>query len=340
MSSNRQNEAVTAVKAVKEAAEVLRGGGLVAFPTETVYGLGADATNRDAVLRIFAAKGRPPTNPLIVHVANLAIAKRYAAAWPDRAQRLAERFWPGPLTLVLPKHPSIVPEATAGLNTVGLRCPDHPLALAMLEEFAGAVAAPSANRSTRVSPTTAQHVRDELGPAVDFILDGGPCRVGIESTVLDLLADPPRILRPGAVTARQIADVIGPVQTVATTIDPSQPATSPGQQLMHYAPHARAYRFDPADLPRVVQQCQISTAEPAAVLLIGTSNNAAFAALPLVRVVTMPEEPSEYARRLYATLRELDAQAVGVIWVEMPPVSPQWLAIRDRLIRASKPSNQ
>ena len=132
MSSNRQNEAVTAVKAVKEAAEVLRGGGLVAFPTETVYGLGADATNRDAVLRIFAAKGRPPTNPLIVHVANLAIAKRYAAAWPDRAQRLAERFWPGPLTLVLPKHPSIVPEATAGLNTVGLRCPDHPLALAML----------------------------------------------------------------------------------------------------------------------------------------------------------------------------------------------------------------
>src|SRR4051812_1359954 len=182
---------------IRRAAQVLRSGGLVAFPTETVYGLGADATNADAVAKIFAAKGRPSTNPLIVHVADAATARRYATDWPVAASRLAERFWPGPLTLVLPKAMSIVSAVTAGLGTVGLRVPNHPLALQLLQDFSGPVAAPSANRSNRVSPTTAQHVRDELGDSVDVILDGGPCAVGIESTVIDLTTAPrPTLLRP------------------------------------------------------------------------------------------------------------------------------------------------
>ena len=188
------------VNEIKEAVRIVRAGGLVAFPTETVYGLGADATNPAAVGKIFQAKGRPPTNPLIVHVADIAVGKKYAAEWPKTAQLLAEKFWPGPLTLVLLKSRSIVDEVTAGKNTVGLRVPNHPLALELLRQFNGPLAAPSANRSTRVSPTTAQHVHDELGDKVDLILDGGPCTVGIESTVLDLTVDPPIILRPGAIT--------------------------------------------------------------------------------------------------------------------------------------------
>src|SRR5947207_9629696 len=184
---------------IGKAVEILRAGGLVAFPTETVYGLGADATNAEAVAKIFAAKGRPATNPLIVHVADVDTARRFAASWPLAASHLAEQFWPGPLTLVLPRSPAIVPAVSAGLRTVGLRVPNHPLALQLLQQFGGPVAAPSANRSNRVSPTTAQHVRDELGDAVDLVLDGGPCAVGIESTVLDLTGDRPAILRPGGV---------------------------------------------------------------------------------------------------------------------------------------------
>src|SRR4051812_2090197 len=174
----------TALDELARAVSILQRGGLVAFPTETVYGLGADARSADAVGKIFAAKGRPPTNPLIVHVAGVAMAKLYAAEWPDTARRLAQRYWPGPLTLVLPRYRTIVPDVSAGLDTVGLRMPNHPLALELIQRFDGPVAAPSANRSNHISPTTAQHVRDELGDAVDIVLDGGPCRVGIESTVL------------------------------------------------------------------------------------------------------------------------------------------------------------
>src|SRR4051812_42279543 len=196
---------------IEEAAQLLRSGKLAAFPTETVYGLGADATNAAAVRKIFAAKGRPATNPLIVHVSGVDVAKRYAAHWPDTARRLGERFWPGPLTIVVPKVASIVSDVTPGRKTVALRVPDHPLALELLRAFDGPVAAPSANRSTRVSPTTAQHVRDELGDRVDLILDGGPCKVGIESTVLDVSTDTPTILRPGGLSREAIEEVIGPV---------------------------------------------------------------------------------------------------------------------------------
>src|SRR3954452_8641218 len=196
---------------IDRAVDILRAGGLVAFPTETVYGLGADAANPAAVRRIFAAKGRPPTNPLIVHVADVAAARRYAATWSDAAQTLAAVWWPGPLTLVVRRAPSIAPEVTAGRDTFGLRVPDHPLALELLRAFGGAVAAPSANRSNRVSPTTAEHVRQELGDAVDLVLDGGPCAVGIESTVLDLTGKVPAILRPGGVSRGQLEAILGKV---------------------------------------------------------------------------------------------------------------------------------
>src|SRR5438477_5047773 len=199
---------------ISKAVEILKEGYLVAFPTETVYGLGADATNPSAVRWLFEAKGRPPTNPVIVHVANIATAKKYAASWPNSAQLLAEKFWPGPLTLVLPKSPAIIDAVTAGKNTVGLRVPNHPLALELLKEFNGPLAAPSANRSTRVSPTTVHHAKQVLRGG-DFFLDGGPCQVGIESTVLDLSTSIPTILRPGAITRHQIESVIGPVQIFA-----------------------------------------------------------------------------------------------------------------------------
>ena len=196
---------------ITRAVEILRAGGLVAFPTETVYGLGADARSSESVQKIFAAKGRPPTNPLIVHVSGVAMGKLYAMEWPDTARRLAQKFWPGPLTLVLPRYRTIAPEVSAGLDTVGLRMPNHPLALELIQRFDGPIAAPSANRSNHLSPTTAQHVREELGDAVDLVLDGGPCRVGIESTVLDLTGNRPKILRPGGVTRTQIEKVVGPV---------------------------------------------------------------------------------------------------------------------------------
>ena len=251
---------------LSQALTTLRRGGLVAFPTETVYGLGADATNRQAILRIFRVKGRPPTNPLIVHVADASVARRYAAAWPESADRLARQFWPGPLTLVLPKQSVIVPEATAGRPTVALRAPDHPLTLELLRQFDGPLAGPSANRSNHLSPTTAQHVRGELGDAIDLILDGGPCQIGIESTVLDLTAQP-TILRPGAVTRRQIEELIGPVQTFRADLSPTSPA--PGLHPRHYAPRAAAFRFDSRQRATVDAWCAQHADESWTVLLLG-----------------------------------------------------------------------
>jgi len=309
---------------IDRAIQILRAGGLVAFPTETVYGLGADAANEQAVAKIFAAKGRPATNPLIVHVADIATAKKYAAKWPESAQLLAERFWPGPLTLVLPKSPMIVDSVTAGKNTVGLRVPNHSLALELLKAFAGPVAAPSANRSSRVSPTTASHVRDELGDAVDFVLDGGPCTVGIESTVLDLTCTLPTILRPGGITPEQLEDVIGRVQVFAGHVEAGVAASSPGQQQIHYAPRATAYRFEARDLGRIAQEKT-------------KGNNVILTIAPNHGDLQMPDNPADYARVLYATLRELDTHQVQTIFIQMPPDVPEWLAIRDRLLRATRP---
>jgi L-threonylcarbamoyladenylate synthase len=334
---------------VGKAVQILKSGGLVAFPTETVYGLGADATNAAAVRRIFEAKGRPATNPVIVHVADESVARRYAGEWPEAAGKLARRFWPGPLTLVVPKSETIAREVTAGGETVGLRAPDHPLALELLRAFDGAVAAPSANRSTRVSPTMAQHVRDELGERVDYILDGGPCRVGIESTVLDLTAEVPTILRPGAVTAEELREEIGSVRMLTIRLDEGTAARSPGQQAKHYAPRALAYRFEREDRLSVIDWCRDNMEVAWAVLFLGPlGGGATFWDLETVvvaeaqprrhQLIQMPASAKDYARRLYATLRDLDEQGVEVLWIEMPPDTAQWFALRDRLMRATKPA--
>lgn len=324
---------------VSDAARALRAAGLVAFPTETVYGLGADATNSAAVHKIFAAKGRPSTNPLIVHVSDSQVAKRYARHWPAKADALASRFWPGPLTLVVFKNDSIVPEVSAGRDTVGLRAPDHPLALELLRAFDGPVAAPSANRSNRVSPTTADHVRSELGDAVDLILDGGPCKVGIESTVLDLTTAIPTILRPGAVTREQIERVIGAVEMFGGHVDASQSAKSPGQQPVHYSPITPAYRFHFGQVDQVRRW--LATHPNQAVIVLRMQGEDSFAdmgsTVSAVSIQSMPANPVDYARELYATLRLVDAKRAGAIFIELPPLSPQWLAVRDRLVRATRP---
>lgn len=294
---------------INKAAELLKAGKLVAFPTETVYGLGADATNSAAVRRIFEAKGRPSTNPLIVHVAGVMAAKRFAARWPHEARILAQQFWPGPLTLVLPKADEIVPEVSAGLNTIGIRMPNHPLTIQLLRAFEGALAGPSANKSNHLSPTTAQHVRDELGDSVDMILDGGPCSVGIESTVLDLSGDAPRILRPGAVTREQIEKLIGPIEVSRVLAEATKPLSAPGQLAVHYAPRSPAYRFERTqEIPK-----------DAAILRVGLLSAAG------------------YAQQFYARLRELDAKRPAAIYIEMPPNEPLWAAVRDRIIRATQP---
>jgi L-threonylcarbamoyladenylate synthase len=314
---------------VSKAVDILRRGGLVAFPTETVYGLGADATNADAVLKIFAAKGRPPTNPLIVHVSDVETARHYAARWPDTAEKLAAAFWPGPLTLVVPKRPEIPDVVTAGRPTVGLRVPGHPLALELLRAFGGPIAAPSANRSTRVSATIGRHVRDELGDAVDLVLEGGWCELGIESTVLDVSATVPRILRPGSVTREQIESVIGRVDRVSTVIDESVPADAPGQHAVHYAPQTPAYRFETA-------QKDLLRPPPRSVLIM-RSFDLLEERGPWLSVYKLRPDPKWYAFSLYDMLRLADAENHDAIFIEMPPDTPEWCAVRDRLLRATKP---
>lgn len=317
---------------IDRAADILRAGGLVAFPTETVYGLGADATRSDAVLRIFAAKGRPADNPLIAHVADEAMARRYAARWPDSAQRLARRFWPGPLTLVVPASSAIAKEVTAGGSTVGLRAPDHPIAQALLKAFDGPIAAPSANRSERISPTTAEHVRAELGDRVDLILDGGPCRVGIESTVLDLSENTPTILRPGAITLEQIAAEIGEVRLGGK--QEGKVAASPGQRPVHYAPRLPAFRAERTEFVRAMQQL-LQRGDKLAVLSVGPPADVLDKQIAFL--VQLSELAESYAHELYAALRKADESKADLILIEMPPDEPQWLAVRDRLMRATKP---
>lgn len=299
------------ITTLPQCVEQLSAGGVVAIPTETVYGLAADARNARAVARIFQLKGRPSTNPLIVHVASIEIARRYCTGWDDRAQKLAEVFWPGPLTLILNKTGDIVDQVTAGGTTVGLRVPRHPLTLELLRQFDGPLAAPSANISNHVSPTSAQHVRDEFGDEVP-ILDGGPCTIGIESTVLDLTQHPPRILRPGQVTANQIKAVVGSViDQTGAMVSKDIPALSPGQHEKHYAPRTPAYRIE------AHQAAQLDLTDAA--------------------LMPLTLDPETYARNFYARLRLLDTQNLRAIYVEMPPDQPEWSAIRDRIQRATVP---
>jgi L-threonylcarbamoyladenylate synthase len=323
------------------AVEILRRGGLVAFATETVYGLGADARNSAAIRKVFEVKGRPVTNPLIVHVADAWVARRYVTDWPLTAGRLAERFWPGPLTLVLHKTAAIVSEVTAGLGTVAIRSPDHPLALAMLREFDGPVAAPSANRSSRVSPTTADHVQQELGGKVDLILDGGPCRVGIESTVLDLTRDHPTVLRPGGIGIPALTLLIGRVDVHGGS-DESGPSASPGRQAVHYSPTAAAFRFGPGDLSRVERFFQHGLGRRAVVLIIAHTDVAEHLrkCISLDALVEMPSSADGYARKFYAALHEADAGGAAVIWIQEPPSTVEWQAVRDRIYRATRAASE
>lgn len=321
---------------IAHAVALLRSGRLVAFPTETVYGLGADATSAGAVREVFRVKGRPAGNPLIVHVADEAMARRVCAAWPARAAALVTAFWPGPLTLVLPKSDVIPPEVTAGGGTVGVRCPGHPLTLALIEAFGAPLVGPSANRSGGVSPTCAEHVREAFAPAEVFVLDGGPCLRGVESTVLDLTAEPARILRPGVVTAEEIAAVLrSEVATEHGSPSGGGPERSPGRMRSHYAPRAPVTLVEPGE----VEEALAETGQAGAVVLTSEPRPALGHA-----VIAMPREAGAYAARLYAALREADALGPGRILVVRPwPAEGArgvWAAVADRLARAAAPRDE
>jgi L-threonylcarbamoyladenylate synthase len=316
---------------VSRAAELLRAGELVAFPTETVYGLGADASNPQAVAKIFAAKGRPADHPLIVHLPDASHLDRWAVDIPDAAHSLAAAFWPGPLTLILKRAPSVCDAITGGQDTVGLRVPNHPLALQLLREFEGGVAAPSANRFGRISPTTATHVCEELGDAVALILDGGPCAVGIESTILDLSGSEARILRPGMLDAEAIATVLG--SPPASGSAQEAPRVS-GSLEAHYAPQTPLRLVAAAALGDFARRA-LDAGESVAVLSAETLP-IDHARLKWCRAAT---DPVQYAHDLYARLRELDASGCDLILVVAPPADGVWSAIADRLKRAAAGSN-
>jgi len=318
---------------IGRAAEILRRGGLVAFPTETVYGLGANALDIDAVERVYAAKGRPAYNPLIVHVADEGAARSLVSEWPEHASRVARAFWPGPVTIVLRKRDLIPAVVTAGLDAVALRVPAHPIALALLRAAGIPLAAPSANRSTELSPTTAQHVERSLGARVDLILDGGPTQVGIESTVLDLRGPRPSILRPGIIGARELEPLVGPLAAPNATRD-EIPRPSPGMLDRHYAPRARLALFDASEAERIFAETRVLMARGVRVgmLLVHLDDPGG------LEIVRMPSDAVGYAQRLYATLHALDEAGCDVIFVERVPNGPEWLAAQDRLERASTPN--
>ena len=318
--------------AIAEATALLQQGAVVAFPTETVYGLGGHALDPAAVERIYRAKGRPSHNPLIVHLADTAAAQALALTWPASAAKLAARFWPGPLTLVLPKIPAVPDSVTAGLATVALRVPAHPVALSLLRTSGLPLAAPSANRSEGVSPTTAAHVLASLGGRIPLILDGGPTTVGLESTVIDLTGSLPRLLRPGMITVAMLAEVVGAVQVTPDDGHRSLPRVSPGMLDRHYAPRARLVLIDESH----------ERVEELIAGLRATGGTVGAITIDLVvsgadQVITLSPEPREYARELYAALHALDDRGVSLILLQHPPADPAWDAIRDRLHRAAHP---
>ena len=319
---------------VLEAVRLLEAGRLVGLPTETVYGLAADAANDAAVRAIYAAKGRPADHPVIVHLHRRADPLRWAAALPPAARALIEAFWPGPLTLVLPRRAGVAEVCAAGQDTIALRCPDHPVAQAVLEHLhggQGGLAAPSANRFGRISPTRAEHVRAELGEAVALVLDGGDCAIGIESTIIDCSADEPRILRPGGLSAADLARVLGvdPQRLEPLEHGPAAPRV-PGALAAHYAPRTALRLRDAAD---------IDAEWPAQAARVGVlaPRGAPAGTPPEARMhwLALPDTPRGFAQGLYAALRALDAQGLREIWVQGLPPQRAWEAVRDRLRRAA-----
>ncbi len=337
------------VDALRRAAELLRAGELVGLPTETVYGLGADALNPEAVRKIFAAKGRPADHPLIVHLPDAEHLPRWAASIPKEVVALARAFWPGPLTLILKREAGVPDEVTGGQDTVGLRVPAHPVALALLKAFGSGVAAPSANRFGRISPTTAQHVGEELGASVALVLDGGACEVGIESTILDLSrldTAGPVILRPGAITAEEIARIIGrrprlrdeaeaagqgeaAAPAAARVADGVVPRVS-GALAAHYAPSTPVLLVESALL---VEEAGVLAGEGSRVAVLAHAT--ADPQDSRLTWLAAPADPAGYAHELYASLRSLDALGADFILVEALPGAPAWAALADRLGRAA-----
>jgi len=322
------NSAVPSLPAAKiaEAAAQLKAGELVAFPTETVYGLGADASNADAVRKVFAAKGRPADHPLIVHIADTVQLANWAREIPQAVHMLAQKFWPGPLTLVLKRHPNVLDAVTGGQDTVAIRVPSHPVAQALLRAFGGGIAAPSANRFGRVSSTTAAHVREEFGDTVACVLDGGATDVGIESTIVDCSGDAPALLRPGMITPQQIEAVLG--APVAVPLAGSPRAS--GMLDKHYAPQTPLMQME-GDLVVELAHSLVRQGKRVAVL----ARTRLQPLLDNLIWIAAPADAAGYAHDLYANLRTLDHAGCDAILVEQPPDETLWLAIRDRLNRAA-----
>jgi L-threonylcarbamoyladenylate synthase len=312
------------IRLIERAAELLHAGELVAFPTETVYGLGADAANREAVAKIFAAKGRPPDHPVIVHLASAAQVGQWAREFPEPARRLAAAFWPGPLTLVLARRAGVPDEVTGGQDTVALRVPSHPVARALLERFGGGIAAPSANRYGRVSPTQAAHVRDELGARVALVLDGGECDVGLESTIVSCVGDRPVLLRPGHITRAQIERVAGQLGAADELVP-----RVPGSKRSHYSPATLVELVDGTSL--AARCTELSRSGVVAVL----ARRAAPAGVEAPLWRESPTGAAAFGHELYASLRALDQTGATRILVERVPEGEEWDAARDRLERAA-----
>lgn len=318
---------------IEAAAAILRKGGVVAMPTETVYGLAADAANPAAVRRIFEIKGRPADHPLIVHIADESQLRYWASVVPKSAKLLARRFWPGPLTLILPRSQHVADVITGGQDTVGLRVPDHPVALALLRAMGEntALAAPSANRYGRISPTTAQHVRDELGDSVDMILDGGSCQVGLESTIVSCIGDHVIVLRPGGIPVSAIEEVL---QHKVEVVDSSTAAIRvSGSVLSHYAPLTPLELVSHQDLWQ--RACELDTQGVRVATLEWSAPDEVHSTHAGIQRTTMPANPVIYGQMLYATLRQLDNEHYGRLLAEAPPQTVEWLAVADRLKRAS-----
>jgi L-threonylcarbamoyladenylate synthase len=318
--------------AVRRAAELLRAGEVAALPTETVYGLAANAFDAKAVSKIFEIKGRPANNPIIVHVAGIEMAKGCVAAWPPLAEKLAKSFWPGPLTVVLPRQKKIPDNVTAGGETVGVRWPSHPFIHAVIRECGFPLAAPSANLSSQISPTSAEHVRKSLGEKISLIVDGGQSQIGIESTVIDLTVSPPRVLRPGMIHEESLEAVIGNIQHPASNIE-HPILRSPGQLPKHYAPQARLHVLKWSGDAELTARLETQSSKLKTIAII--SHTHIPSPEPFARVSVIPHDAEAFARAIYAELHRCDEAGTETIVVEAPPETHEWRAIADRLKRAS-----
>jgi L-threonylcarbamoyladenylate synthase len=314
---------------IQLASELLSQGKLVAIPTETVYGLGADGKNPNAIKSIFTAKGRPADHPLIVHLPDKVALTDWAIEIPESAWKLAEHFWPGPLTIVLQKHPDVPMEVTGGQNTIALRVPKHPVALSLLKVFGGGIAAPSANRFCRISPTQASHVEEELGDKVDLILDGGACQVGLESTIVDLSGAQPRLLRPGQISKSEIESVL---QQPLLLSEDNEKIRAPGMMEVHYAPDTVTLLCTSEQIfniqKGIIFQHHYKLGVVSYIADVEDDAN--------IQVVKMPKDANAYAHDLYSTLRNLDNSGIDLILIEYPPQTEIWQAVNNRLNKAAK----